>query len=199
MRAEDRAIEAAGRQEALDAQTLAELKNHTELATLLEINQRQIDQYHAIATGQADRSFVTAQRAMASGLLVIMACFIAGLMVPSNEVRWFLGALGAVGAAISAYLSKTFLFVYKESQAQLNRYFDQPVLNGYYLTAERLADGIQDGPQGDMRRRIIEQVLEASTRVGKLPEPVPIRASARRPRKVPTVKADVPAQATADD
>ncbi|WP_206666494.1 hypothetical protein [Streptomyces galbus] len=73
------AEEAAERQKEIDAQKLADLKTVTPLATLLELNQSQIDEYHRIATDQADRSFRSSQRAMALGLLVIVGCFAAGL------------------------------------------------------------------------------------------------------------------------
>ncbi|WP_326718078.1 MULTISPECIES: hypothetical protein [unclassified Streptomyces] len=49
--------------------------------------------------------------------------------------------------------------------SQLHRYFEQPVLTGYYLTAERLAQGLGQDPESEMRRRIIDQILEASARM----------------------------------
>jgi hypothetical protein len=72
----------------IDAQKLADLKTVTPLATLLELNQPQIDGYHRIATDQADRSFRSSQRAMAWGPPVIVGCF----AVHRRRVRQ--GALG---------------------------------------------------------------------------------------------------------
>ncbi|MER5467381.1 hypothetical protein ABZX90_03135 [Streptomyces sp. NPDC002935] len=179
------------RREARDRAALDRLEKVTELASLLDLNQTQIERYHTIATDQADRSFNSAQKAMTAGMVLIASCFIAGFWV-STDVRWFIGALGTVGAALSAYLSKTFLYLYKESQAQLNRYFDQPVLNGYYLTAERLVDGISDDNKDATRRQIISQVLEASTLVGSNPtEPRPTKPKPQKSKR----KTAVPAQA----
>ncbi|MER6633451.1 hypothetical protein ABT301_35445 [Streptomyces sp. NPDC000987] len=48
------AEEAAERQKEIDAQKLADLKTVTPLATLLELNQSQIDEYHRIATDQEE-------------------------------------------------------------------------------------------------------------------------------------------------
>lgn len=162
---------------------LAELKTVTALATLLDLNQHQIDEYHRIATGQADRSFRSSQRAMALGLAVLVACFIAGMRVPSEEAKVFFGALAAVGAAFSGFLNRTYIHMYGRTLGQLNRYFDQPVLTGYYLTAERLAQDLPDSPEGEMRKRIIEQVLEASARLNVQPQTDTVPPAPRRLRR----------------
>lgn len=159
------AEEAAERQKEIDAQKLADLKTVTPLATLLELNQSQIDEYHRIATDQADRSFRSSQRAMALGLLVIVGCFAAGLYFANGQTKVFVAAIAGVAAALSAFLNRTYLQMYGQTLSQLNRYFEQPVLTGYYLTAERLAQDLGEDPESEMRRRIIDQVLEASARM----------------------------------
>ncbi|MFI2511719.1 hypothetical protein [Streptomyces sp. NPDC018972] len=45
--------------------------------------------------------------------------------------------------------------------------FEQPVLTGNYLTAERLAQNLGEDPEREMRRRIIDQALEASARMDR--------------------------------
>ena len=55
-------------------------------------------------------------------------------------------AISAIGGGISAYITKTFLDVHKTSLNQLNRYFRQPVINEHILTAQRLADYLEDKP-----------------------------------------------------
>ncbi|MZE76704.1 hypothetical protein [Streptomyces xinghaiensis] len=74
--------------------------------------------------------------------------------------------------------------------SQLNRYFEQPVLTGYYLTAERLAQNLGEDPESEMRRRIIDQVLEASARMnngasGEEPPP-PAKQQAKKKRAAAT-------------
>ena len=44
--------------------------------------------------------------------------------------------IAAIGGAISAYITKTFLDVHKVSLQQLNRYFAQPVINDHILMAQ---------------------------------------------------------------
>lgn len=126
--------EAAELQKQMDAQKLADLKTVTPLATLLELNQSQIDEYHRIATDQADRSFRSSQRAMALGLVVIVGCFAAGLYFGNGQTKVFVAAIAGVAAALSAFLNRTYLQMYGQTLSQLNRYFEQPVLTGYYLT-----------------------------------------------------------------
>ncbi|MGV9342953.1 TRADD-N-associated membrane domain-containing protein [Streptomyces sp. NPDC003688] len=182
--------EAAERQKEIDAQKLADLKTVTPLATLLELNQSQIDEYHRIATDQADRSFRSSQRAMALGLLVITGCFAAGLYIANGQTKVFVAAIAGVAAALSAFLNRTYLQMYGQTLSQLNRYFEQPVLTGYYLTAERLAQDLGDDPESEMRRRIIDQVLEASARMnngatGEKPPP-PTKPKTKKKRTTAT-------------
>lgn len=165
-RTELQAVQAdAERQQAEHEQRLTELKTVTPLATLLELNQSQIDEYHRIATDQADRSFRSSQRAMAIGLIIIISCCAAGLYFQNAQVKIFVGSIAAVAAGLSAFLNRTYLQMYGQTLSQLNRYFEQPVLTGYYLTAERLAQGLKDDPESEMRRRIIDQVLQASAKM----------------------------------
>ncbi|MFE2736240.1 hypothetical protein [Streptomyces sp. NPDC059349] len=180
------AEEAAELQKEIDAQKLADLKTVTPLATLLELNQSQIDEYHRIATDQADRSFRSSQRAMGLGLLVIVGCFAAGLYFGNGQTKVFVAAIAGVAAALSAFLNRTYLQMYGQTLSQLNRYFEQPVLTGYYLTAERLAQTLGEDPESEMRRRIIDQVLEASARMnngasGEEPPP-PAKRQAKKKR-----------------
>ncbi|MFD5474425.1 hypothetical protein [Streptomyces sp. NPDC127105] len=182
--------EAAERQKEMDAQKLADLKTVTPLATLLELNQSQIDEYHRIATDQADRSFRSSQRAMSLGLVVIVGCFAAGLYFGNGQTKVFVAAIAGVAAALSAFLNRTYLQMYGQTLSQLNRYFEQPVLTGYYLTAERLAQNLGEDPESEMRRRIIDQVLEASARMnngasGEEPPP-PAKRQAKKKRAAAT-------------
>ncbi|MFF0733313.1 hypothetical protein ACFYVK_17020 [Streptomyces chartreusis] len=130
------------------------------LKILMDLNQRQIEGYHEIVTRQARQSYRSAQFAMWSGVAMLAACLYVGLRYNAVEIKAFAAAIGAVSGAMTGYLSKTYLAVYRETLSQLNRYFDQPVTNGYFLAAERLAGN--DMPE--MRQRIIDQILLASMR-----------------------------------
>ncbi|MEU0411736.1 hypothetical protein ABZ307_28495 [Streptomyces griseorubiginosus] len=157
-------------QQELRHEALEKLKKSTELATLMELNQGQIATYHRIVTEQADKSFKSSRVAMGIGLFLIVCAAVGGAYVPLEEVRWFIGALAAFSTLLTGYLTRTYLVMYKESIGQLNRYFDQPVLNSYYLTAERLTAGLDPTHAHDVRCQIINEVLATSSRMGNRPE-----------------------------
>ncbi|MFJ4591367.1 MULTISPECIES: hypothetical protein [unclassified Kitasatospora] len=161
------AEEARAAERVLAEQQLADLKQVTPLATLLELNREQIDQYHRIATDQADMSFRSSQRAMWLGLLVVAGCVAGGVYLKGGDVKIFMSAIALVGASLAAFLNRTYLRMYGQTLSQLNRYFEQPVLTGYYLTAERLAEDLEPEAKGEVRRQIITQVLSASNKLAK--------------------------------
>ncbi|WP_263447302.1 hypothetical protein [Streptomyces olivaceus] len=167
-------------------QAMEQLRKTTQLVTLMELNQDQIKTYHDIVTEQAEKSFKSARNAMTAGLLLLVAAAAGGVKVPVEEIRWFIGALAMFSTMFSAYLSRTYLMLYRESISQLNRYFDQPVQNSYYLTAERLAAGLEGESAQSVRKQIMDQVLETSTRIGGRPvtqqEPVEMKPKAARPK-----------------
>jgi hypothetical protein len=173
-------------QQELRHEALEKLKKTTELATLMELNQGQIDTYHRIVTEQADKSFKSSRMAMNIGMILLVCAAFAVAYVPVDQVRWFIGALAAFSTLLSGYLTKTYLAMYKESIGQLNRYFDQPVLNSFYLTAERLTAGLDSDHAQEVRCQIINEVLATSARrrsraaESKVPKPKPKK---RTPKK----------------
>lgn len=172
----------------LHAQALEKLKQASELTTLMQLNQEQIKTYHDIVTEQADKSFKSSRVAMGVGMLLLVCAAIGGAWVPLEQVRWFIGALAAFSTLLSGYLSKTYLTLYKESIGQLNRYFDQPVLNSYYLAAERLIGKLGEEHQDEVRRQIISEILTNSSRRGgalaELKDPKPrAQTKKKKPKK----------------
>ncbi|WP_274029437.1 TRADD-N-associated membrane domain-containing protein [Streptomyces sp. MMBL 11-1] len=149
-------------QKEYEKEALDKLKKSTELATLMELNQGQIKDYHTIVTNQADKSFRSSQTAMAIGIAMLVGCLISGFYVDAAQLRWFVAAVAAISSTMAAFLNRTYLSMYRDSIAQLNRYFDQPVLNSYYLTAERLSESLGPEAQHEVRRHIIVEVLKTS-------------------------------------
>ncbi|MFF7176399.1 hypothetical protein ACIP8U_44840 [Streptomyces pseudovenezuelae] len=165
---------------------LEKLRKASELNTLMDLNQGQIGDYHRIVTDQADKAFKSSRTAMWVGLLLLVCAAVAGRYVPLEEIRWFIGALAAFSTLLSGYLSRTYMVLYRESISQLNRYFDQPVLNSYFLTAERLAAGLDAEHAQAVRQQIINEVLASSSRLGeKGREAVPALTGKRPKKRVP--------------
>ncbi|MFD8440634.1 hypothetical protein ACFV2I_36995 [Streptomyces microflavus] len=136
-----------------------------QVGILLEFNRQQVLRYHHIVTKQADHSFRAGQAAAASGLIVMGICLWVGLNQPGADVKWFSGAIAAVGATVSGYINRTYMRMYEKSIQQLSQYFDQPVVTGYYLTAERMAKAFESSE--DSRNAIISSVLSSAAHITK--------------------------------
>ncbi|MFJ4781814.1 hypothetical protein [Streptomyces sp. NPDC088794] len=172
----------------LHAKALEKLRLASELETLMQLNQDQIKTYHDIVTEQADKSFKSSRTAMRVGLFLLVCAAVGGAFVPLEQVRWFIGALAAFSTLLSGFLSKTYLTLYKEAIGQLNRYFDQPVLNSYYLAAERLIVKLGPESQDEARKQVIDEMLINSGRMGSKGESQKEEAPKRSPKKRTTKK-----------
>jgi hypothetical protein len=147
-------------------QLISELSaSERQLGILLELNREQVLRYHDIVTKQADQSFRAGQLAAAAGLVVIGVCLWVGLNHPGADVKWFSGAIAGTGTAVAGYINRTYMRMYEKSIEQLSQYFDQPVVTGYYLTAERMAKVADLSP--DLRDRIIGSVLSTAMHITK--------------------------------
>jgi hypothetical protein len=147
------------------------------LPALWEVTHSRLDLYHEIATGQARRSFLTAQVAIAAGfvLLIVFAVLAAGTHTTAGAITT--AALGAVSAALAGYISRTFVRSQESAAAHLRAYFDQPLEFSKYLAAERLLATNAD-LDGDKQAAILTALVQAIV----VPSP-PASATASRPRK----------------
>ncbi|MFE6127025.1 hypothetical protein ACFQ6Q_01930 [Streptomyces sp. NPDC056437] len=97
-----------------------------------------LDLYHDIATGQARRSFRNAQVAMIAGFLLLIVFVVVALQASTTAGSVVAGGLGAVSAALSGFVARTFVKSQETAAAHLRAYFDQPLEFSRYLAAERL-------------------------------------------------------------
>ncbi|WP_369185846.1 hypothetical protein [Streptomyces sp. Y1] len=149
-----------------------------ELASLVNFNRVLLDRYHGIATEQATKAYRSSQVAMAVGLAILVAAVLAGWNFQGSADRIFVGSAAAIGTAFTAYLSRTYMQTYERALQQLNQFFNQPVLNGYFLTAERMSEQLPAERRAAILERIIDDVLEsgkemhlASTSTTAIPAP----------------------------
>jgi TRADD-N domain-containing protein len=141
------------------------LRDKMALPSLVELNRIMLEQYHGIATDQATRSYRSSQRAMWLGFAAIVVAFFSALAVQQSDFRIAAAVLGLSGSGFAAFLSRTYLRVYEHSLEQLNRYFNQPLQNSYYLTAERLADGLNADAKNEAMREIVLNLLRETALV----------------------------------
>lgn len=155
-RANERQVEQAARR----------LRENMELPAIVEFNRVLLDQYHDIATRQANKSFRSGLLAMGAGLVVILVGTGLTVTLDRTSDQLVVGGVAAVGTALSGYLGSTYIAVYKQALAQMNHYFSQPVLNGYFLTAERIAEKLEAGDQREQAlRQIVTSVLDSGSRM----------------------------------
>lgn len=158
------------------------LKERMELASLVNFNRVLLERYHGVATKQANKSFVSSLIAMSVGLAVLVGAFIASMQFNAMGERIFIGSLAALSVAFVGYLSKTFLAVYDRSLQQLNQYFNQPVLNQYFLSAERVAERIEGDKKEELLSQIVLEVLDTGKQMHEIATATPARR-ARTPRQ----------------
>lgn len=108
------------------------------LGELWGLSEERLRVYHEIATRQAKSSFRNAQWAIVAGFVVIIVGSCAVFLAKDATTAIVVGALGAIGAALSAYIGRTFLRLQETAADHLRSYFDQPREQFRYLAVERL-------------------------------------------------------------
>lgn len=160
--------------------TIERAESRLRAGVLFDLYNKQIEKYQTETQQRASWSFFVAILAMAAGLGFVMW---GGTVVLTGE-NWKDVAAGSavstIGGTISAFITKTFLDVHRLSLSQLNRYFRQPVVNSHVLTAQRIAEQIDDA---DTRRstyaRIALQVTAMIQDVDGQVETVRVESTAR--------------------
>ncbi|MFJ8596628.1 hypothetical protein [Streptomyces sp. NPDC093598] len=128
------------------------------LASLWEVTHSRLALYHDIATGQAKRSFASAQVAMVLGFLLLVGFVAAAVQAEKTAAAAVAGALGAVAAALAAFISRTFIKSQETAAEHLKAYFDQPLEFSRYLAAERLLNDVE--LTDDQRAEIVGELVK---------------------------------------
>jgi hypothetical protein len=132
----------------------------TELTRLLTANRELLDEYQKPVRRQARTSYLAAQIATFVGLGILVAGTTIILALGESSARLGVGALAAVGAALSGFIARTFLRVYERAQDQLNFYFREPLVTSYLLTAERIAGKLE----GELRQQALADMVSEIVR-----------------------------------
>jgi hypothetical protein len=72
---------------------------------------------------------------------------------------------------------------YERALQQLNQYFNQPVLNGYFLSAERIAASLPAERQADVLERVVQDVLESAKEMHRNTAAEKAATAAAKPRR----------------
>jgi hypothetical protein len=142
------------------------------LAALWTVTHERLDLYHQIVTGQARRSFVTAQAAIVLGFLMLIGFAVLAVRARTPSAAISVGGLGAVSAAFAAYIGRTFVRSQESAASHLRAYFDQPLEFSRYLAAERLlaADRELTAEQrAAVLSTLVQTIASASNRITHSP------------------------------
>jgi hypothetical protein len=140
------------------ATLMEESRSAITLRRLFNLYSKQIEKYQQQTRTRATWSFIFAIAAMFAGLGFVVWGGAVLLKAEQTIVLAAGGLLSAIGGAVGAYITKTFLDVHKLSLHQLNRYFQQPVINDHILMAQRLADESGDP---DTRKQAYRAVIDS--------------------------------------
>jgi hypothetical protein len=160
------------------------------------LNQSMMESYHSITKTQAERSFKNSQRAMLAGLAILLAGAIGAVAAEEPTTKLALASLAGIGSTISGFISKTFLTSHAAAISQLNRFFQQPLVNSYLLNAERISREIKS-EQGEAL--LAEIVLESIATARTVGAPLELPPSGFRRHKEVRAKTAAPAHLSTND
>ena len=136
------------------------------LKHLTVANFKQMRTFTAIAQRQARMSYYASLLGAGLSLLVLLAGAALAIEVPSVAGKIAAGSLAAVGTALSAFLSKTFLRAYDMGLRQMSYYYGQPLVHCYLYHAEWLTllppPGIDDHTRRELYQEVVRASLQAS-------------------------------------
>ena len=166
------------------------------IGSLFDLYSKHIEKYQTETQARAGWLFIFTIVAMMAGLAFVVWGGTHVLRYNGWQHIAAGCAIAAIGGAISAYITKTFLDVHRLSLRQVNHYFRQPVLNAHILTAQRLADQLGDPAA---RRKCYEAVIAQISRLiveapfsQSVDEPAAterLSSSARKPSKARRTRA----------
>lgn len=176
----------ARKDQAALVQDIREADGVPELAELLKLSARQMSVYQDLSTNQARSSYRRSQFASMLGLALIVGAIGASFAGDDTTTKITSAGVAALGGALSAYISATYLRIYERALDQLNFYYRQPLINSYLLSAERIAKDMSGEQRDAAYNELLRQVLACAETsepdvVGEIPSG-PLSAGRRRRR-----------------
>ena len=144
--------------------TLSDAGTDPSMRELLILNRQEMQAYHVLTKMQAKRSFANSLVAMWLGFLVVTACIVfVALPLPIDaSAKVAIATVGTAGTIVSGFITRTFLRQHSLSIAQLNRFFDQPLVTSYLLHAERVASGLSEGAREKALADVVDRALDVT-------------------------------------
>jgi hypothetical protein len=163
---------AAGRRRELSAREQSEIeeatrriKNDEALGKLITFNFRLMDRFIDVALGQAKAAYTFCAISASAALLVLLTGTAALIQPGSITSRVTISVLSIAGAALSGFISITFMKTFAMTARQLSYYYGQPLVHCYLLHAEWLANRAAEHATPDAKRfdeALIHATIQAS-------------------------------------
>lgn len=152
---------AADTETAPNGDSTRSLAGDLELSALWKVTHARLGDYHGTAVGQAKRAFRNAQVATGAGFVLLVVFVYAAFHAKSTTASATAGVLGAVAAALSGYIARTFIKSQEMTSAALHRYFEEPLALSRYLATERLVRdaGLSQERQADLLYAIVHSMV----------------------------------------
>jgi hypothetical protein len=147
---------------------IAETINDPALGELVTFNFRLMDRFVAVAITQSRTSYLACVGTATAGLLVLLAGATAALTVQGLTNQITAGALTAVGAAVSSYLSVSFLRPFEMTSKQMSYYYGQPLVHCYLLHAEWLGKRFEEDADPANRWKVRHELIRAALNAGQI-------------------------------
>lgn len=141
---------------------IEESKDTISLGSLFNLYSKQIEKYQQETRSRASWSFLFATLSMLAGFGFVIWGGSVLLTADEPIVLASSGLLSTIGGIVSGFITKTFLDVHKLSLLQLNKYFQQPVINDHILMAQKLADEMDDQVA---KIRAYEKIISSITKL----------------------------------
>ena len=155
------------------AQEIEDAENFTEL---VKANTKNLSTYTALARAQAAVAFRNSQVAMGVGILVLFLGAAVTIAADATGTQVAAASLTTVAGAFAGYIARTFIRSYNAAIEQMNFAFQQPLVNSYLLSSERLARQMSTA---EGRDKALETVVDKMVTIILRVVPDPGRTSGR--------------------
>lgn len=166
--ATSREVKAAG--ENVD-RAVEDVEGPNDLLKLMEVNRRQMEAYDVQARAQGRSSHRSSLFAMTAGLAIVGAGLWITVNADDSATKYSAAIVAAVGTATGGYIARTFIRVNTAAQHHVRYYFEQPLVQSYLLTAERIADRLPESERHAQYELIVAAALQQAGMVPQLREP----------------------------
>ncbi|MFE9785216.1 hypothetical protein ACFYO7_07540 [Nocardia salmonicida] len=127
-----------GRMKATADSAFEQVQDPSDVMGFLAANRKQMSTYDQIARDQASSSHRASTWAMVVGLLLVVSGIAAAIFGSDAASKYAAAIVTATCAATSGYIASTFIKVQSSTQDQMRYFFQEPLVQSYLLSAERL-------------------------------------------------------------